>query len=225
MTACLHPGGLALTEKLLQMAALPTGARILDLGCGKGTTVSYLQQAGYDAFGIDLLLAAHSCIITGEMRRPLVLDRESDAKRKPDPEPGKTGDGDPERANSRLIQGDMRSLPFESERFDAVLAECSLLSCGDRDAALAESLRVLRPGGAILASDLFFPETDGKKAERCAEAFARAGFSVLGLEDASPHVQAYFLQFIWEHGCLPEAWKKLTAGRKKVGYYLIHGRK
>jgi arsenite methyltransferase len=50
----LRPGGLTLTEWALDFCALPVGARVLDVGCGTGVTVQYLQHCGYRAGGIDL---------------------------------------------------------------------------------------------------------------------------------------------------------------------------
>lgn len=49
-----HPGGAEHTRKLLDIAALPVGSRILDLGAGDGSTVSLLRALGYMADGIDL---------------------------------------------------------------------------------------------------------------------------------------------------------------------------
>ncbi|MDD4716025.1 MAG: methyltransferase domain-containing protein [Oscillospiraceae bacterium] len=234
MTACLHPGGAELTEKLLHMAALPYGARILDLGCGKGTTVARLQLSGYDAFGIDVQEAAQPCGETGKLRRLSAFPKE-DARRegKKRVSSGRSGPAAEEASRkeveggweTKMIRGDMRHLPFADESFDAVLAECSLSVCGGREEALKESFRVLRSCGTILVSDLFFPETDGPGAEQWAAGFQKAGFTRLKLDFATDCVQEYFFRYIWEHGTLPEAWKKAAAGRKKVGYALFAGRK
>lgn len=48
-----HPGGAPLTERAVRLARLPEGARILDIGCGDGDTVSLLRRRGFDARGID----------------------------------------------------------------------------------------------------------------------------------------------------------------------------
>lgn len=50
----LRPGAFALTDRALAVAALPSGARVLDVGCGLGATVDYLRALGYRATGVDL---------------------------------------------------------------------------------------------------------------------------------------------------------------------------
>lgn len=50
----LRPGAFALTDRALAIAALPPGARVLDVGCGLGATVDYLRALGYRASGVDL---------------------------------------------------------------------------------------------------------------------------------------------------------------------------
>jgi phenylacetate-coenzyme A ligase PaaK-like adenylate-forming protein len=42
-----------LTRRLLGLCALPVNARVLDVGCGAGETVRYLQKAGREVWGID----------------------------------------------------------------------------------------------------------------------------------------------------------------------------
>lgn len=49
-----HPGGLELTAEAIENAALPAGARVLDLGCGSGMTVEWLIDNGFRAEGIDV---------------------------------------------------------------------------------------------------------------------------------------------------------------------------
>ncbi|MBK8576149.1 MAG: class I SAM-dependent methyltransferase [Elusimicrobia bacterium] len=44
----------------LEREGVPRGARILDYGCGSGTLVEYLRQAGYDAKGYDPHVPDHS---------------------------------------------------------------------------------------------------------------------------------------------------------------------
>jgi arsenite methyltransferase len=50
-----RPGGLELTERALELGAFPAGARLLDVGCGRGVTVRHLRRRyGMEAWGLDL---------------------------------------------------------------------------------------------------------------------------------------------------------------------------
>lgn len=58
MDATLRPGGLLLTERGVSSCCLSTGARVLDVGCGPGATVSYLRKYHHlHAIGMDLRVA------------------------------------------------------------------------------------------------------------------------------------------------------------------------
>ncbi|WP_320171268.1 DVU_1556 family methyltransferase [Maridesulfovibrio sp.] len=50
----LRPGGFALTDRAVDLARIPSGSRVLDVGCGLGATVEHLRsEHGFDACGID----------------------------------------------------------------------------------------------------------------------------------------------------------------------------
>jgi arsenite methyltransferase len=55
-----------------------------------------------------------------------------------------------------VLDGDMRKLPFPGDSFDLALASLAIhnLPPGDRAGAVAELLRVVRPGGRIVILDL-----------------------------------------------------------------------
>jgi GT2 family glycosyltransferase/ubiquinone/menaquinone biosynthesis C-methylase UbiE len=57
------------------------------------------------------------------------------------------------RPNVRFVHGDATALPFPDESFDAVTLFDVLEHIPDDSAAVAEALRVLRPGGALLVSN------------------------------------------------------------------------
>jgi ubiquinone/menaquinone biosynthesis C-methylase UbiE len=123
-----HPGGEALTRKTVAAMNLPAGASIAELGCGTGTSAMLL------AGEFDLQVSAVD-ISAANIER---------AK---------------ERAGSfgeriRFVQGDAQSLPFESHRLDAALAECTVSLFPDQPAALREIRRVLKPGGQLAVTDM-----------------------------------------------------------------------
>jgi len=53
MGEALHPGGEALSRRLIRLCDFPPGARILDAGCGMGATLGLLVEEGFDALGLD----------------------------------------------------------------------------------------------------------------------------------------------------------------------------
>ncbi len=126
----LHPGGLAGTRDLLRSARLEPGARLLDVGCGLGASAGVAA----DQFGLD---------VTGVDASAPVIERAASL----------AGD-----ARVRWSMAALPHLPFADDSFDAVLSEC-VLSTVDRPAALREIARILRPGGALLLSDV---EVDGR---------------------------------------------------------------
>jgi ubiquinone/menaquinone biosynthesis C-methylase UbiE len=52
-----------------------------------------------------------------------------------------------------LRQGDARALPYGGEQFDSVVCTYSLCAIPDDKKAVAEMVRVLRPGGLLLLAD------------------------------------------------------------------------
>ncbi len=50
----LRPGGYDLTRRALEFCEFSPGNRILDIGCGHGGTLHFLQGYGYQAIGFDL---------------------------------------------------------------------------------------------------------------------------------------------------------------------------
>ena len=127
-----HPGGLAGTRRLLAVARLPAGARMLDAGCGLGASA---QLAALE-FG----LAVDACDVSNAaIKRARTLA---------------AGAG----AVIRFVEASIQGLPFEDGRFAGVLAEC-VLSTNSKASALAELRRVMAPGGVLLVTDV--TATDG----------------------------------------------------------------
>lgn len=98
------------------------GVRLLDVGCGGGLVAEALADLGCRVVGVD---PSRSSIETARRH---------------------TWDG------IRYAVGRGEELPFASGRFDAVVCSEVLEHVEDPDAVIAESTRVLRPGGVFVYS-------------------------------------------------------------------------
>ena len=52
-----------------------------------------------------------------------------------------------------VVDGNFEDVPYPDESFDVVWSQESYLHSGDRDRAIAESVRILKPGGTFIFSD------------------------------------------------------------------------
>lgn len=112
--------------RLLDILALPVGARILDCPCGQGRHAHLLAESGYRVDGVDY------------SRELLAVAR-------------KRGTG----PSLRYTRADMRRLPARwSGRFDAVVNLFTsfgfFVDPGDDARVIAEFARVLQPGGVLI---------------------------------------------------------------------------
>jgi SAM-dependent methyltransferase len=108
----------------------PTGAKVLEVGCGPGRLAILLaREHGLDVTGLDL--------------DPAMIERaRANAERSADG--GRT---------PSFIVGDVGSLAFPDGSFDLVVSTLSMHHWADPPAGLAEIARVLRPGGRALVWD------------------------------------------------------------------------
>jgi ubiquinone/menaquinone biosynthesis C-methylase UbiE len=120
----LHPGGLDATQRLLEMCHLDESNRVLDIGCGSGSTACLIvEEYGAEVFGIDVSEAMISKAKLQAQQRRLL-----------------------NRLDFRIA--DVFDLPFDDHWFDVVIAESVLTPLpGDKGMAMSEIVRVLRPSG------------------------------------------------------------------------------
>ncbi len=179
-----HPGGEALSRKTVEAMKLPAGARIVELGCGTGTTAQLLAKAyGLQVNAID---RSASNVERAETRFGAI------------------------QPVAQFTCADAQSLPFEEGVFDAALAECTFSLFPDQSAALAEIHRTLKPGGQFAVTDMAtgrsLPEdvtsvlapwtclADAVDQESYAALFRTHGFQVLEISDESWGLRELMLQ-------------------------------
>ncbi|MDE2640150.1 MAG: ubiquinone/menaquinone biosynthesis methyltransferase [Chloroflexota bacterium] len=122
-------------RRAVRAALEGTGARggiVLDLGTGTGDLARDLRRAGV------------ARVVASDFARPMLLA----GRRKP----GLIDD-----SGVHWLLGDALQLPFADDSFDAVTSGFLLRNLGDLPAAFAEMLRVLRPGGRLVALDMTHP--------------------------------------------------------------------
>ncbi len=115
-----------------RLPIVPFGATLkyLDVGCGNGMTALHLAATyGFDVTGID---------VDPEQIR---LARASAGNR----------------TNVRFLVADATRLPFDTAEFDLVATNKTTHHIPEWKTALAEMVRVLRPGGHFIYGDLVVP--------------------------------------------------------------------
>ena len=111
--------------RLVRHARIQSGQRVLDAACGTGVVAVTAARKGARVTGLDLT--------------PALLERAR--------ENGRIAEVDIE-----WREGDVENLPFENASFDAVVSQFGHIFAPRPEVAIAEMLRVLKPGGTIAFS-------------------------------------------------------------------------
>ncbi len=126
----LHPGGLALTNRLGRLMGIQRDDWVVDLASGRGVSAMAVSRAFH-------------CRVAGvEFSRAATAGAAAASRATPVP------------PQAFFLQGDAENPPLASSRFDAVLCECSMSIFPDKSRAVQEMRRLLRPGGRLGLSDV-----------------------------------------------------------------------
>jgi demethylmenaquinone methyltransferase/2-methoxy-6-polyprenyl-1,4-benzoquinol methylase len=124
-----------------RIADVGRGDRVLDLAAGTGTSSLTFTAAGADCVACDFSLG----MLRAGLARPargLRWDR-GERQSPPAAPPGRLS----------FVAGDALRLPFGDETFDAVTISFGLRNVASPGTALAEMLRVTRPGGRLVVCE------------------------------------------------------------------------
>ncbi|MEM7392777.1 MAG: metalloregulator ArsR/SmtB family transcription factor, partial [Verrucomicrobiota bacterium] len=122
------------------LAAGFAGKAVADLGAGEGTLTLLLARYGANVTAVD------------QSTRMLALVEEKAAGAGLDP-------------RVRIAEGDIESLPMEDEAFDAVFLSQVLHHAARPQQVLAETARILKPGGSAIILDLVRHEQEWVREE------------------------------------------------------------
>ncbi|MGH3195564.1 MAG: arsenite methyltransferase [Streptosporangiaceae bacterium] len=166
-----------------EQGELPGQAVAASLGCGNpvavadlrdGETVLDLGSGG----GIDVLLSARR---VGPSGKAYGLDMTAEMLGLARANAAKAG-----ATNVEFLQGHIEAIPLPDSAVDVIISNCVINLSGNKPAVLAESFRVLRPGGRFGVSDILAEDhlTQAERAERGRDVGCIAGaLSFAGYRD------------------------------------------
>jgi ubiquinone/menaquinone biosynthesis methyltransferase len=135
-------------QRLIELAAIGSGDRVLDLACGTGDLLFGAADRARLAVGVDI---THRML---ELATRRAVKARSTSVGRPF-----TG-----RRNVAFITADMLALPFGTAHFDVVTTGYGLRNVPDLRVALVEMHRVLAPGGRLLSLDFNRPANPAMRA-------------------------------------------------------------
>jgi ubiquinone/menaquinone biosynthesis C-methylase UbiE len=175
-----------------EAAGAPDAAVNASLGCGVPTMVADLHEGetvldlGSGA-GADVLISARRVGVTG---RAIGLDMTDEML-----EVARANAAEAGLENVEFVKGYIEDIPLPDDSVDVVISNCVINLAGDKRKVLAETARVMKPGGRFAVSDVIADEDmdEATRADMAAytgciagaltEAEFRAALAAAGLED------------------------------------------
>jgi len=177
---CCSPESTLYPEDVL--ATLPEGESGVSYGCGDPITLASLQpgQTVLDlgsGAGLDCFFAAKKVGKSGQVigvdMTPEMIDRAtSSAKRL-------------NISNVEFRQGYIEELPVDPNSVDVIISNCVINLSPDKSKVLAETFRVLKPGGKLAVSDIV---TDGPLPDVVKQSLSAWAGCVAGAVEADEYI-------------------------------------
>ncbi len=126
-------------SQLIERSGVKKGMHVLDLGCGSGAFTPFIART------------------VGEKGKAYALDIQADMLKQLEKKLDRPENKDIK--NIKLIKGNAYELPLDDNSLDLVNMVTVLQEIPDRNRALQEVKRVLKPGGLLAVTELF-PDPD-----------------------------------------------------------------